>query len=177
MWSRAEDDPATMPEVIYRPDLSILYQFKPRMATTARFEKLGDGPGYTWGYGAGYLEYVIPERDHRRRISEIIVRAHIQPVAPIDVKPEDIQTRVSLYVNGANLGTRLVTREAPGQASIQEWRVQGLVARLGPMRGLPIKLRFEVQPCADWVYGLNISNWPEGYDAKDSTPLEVEVRR
>jgi hypothetical protein len=45
------------------------------------------------------------------------------------------------------------------------------------MRGLPIKLRFEVEPESDWVYGLNISNWPEGYDAKDATPIEVEIRR
>lgn len=176
-WNRAEEDRATVPEIIYRPDRSILYQFKPRMATTARFEKLGDGPGYIWGYGAGYFEYVIPERDHRRRISEIIVRAHIQPVAPIDVKPENIKTRVTLFVNGANLGSRLVSKEPPQQAYIQEWRVDGLLVRLGAMRGIPIKLRFEVEPEADWVYGMNISNWPEGYDAKDATPIEVEVRR
>ena len=176
-WNRAEEDRATVPEIIYRPDRSILYQFKPRMATTARFEKLGDGPGYIWGYGAGYFEYVIPERDHRRRISEIIVRAHIQPVAPIDVKPENIKTRVTLFVNGANLGSRLVSKEPPRQAYIQEWRVDGLLVRLGAMRGIPIKLRFEVEPEADWVYGMNISNWPEGYDAKDATPIEVEVRR
>ena len=177
MWTRAENDSATAPEIIYRQDRSILYQFKPRMATTARFEKLGDGPGYIWGYGAGYFEYVIPERDHQRRVSEILVRAHIQPVAPIDVQPQEIKTRVTLYVNGANLGSRLVTREAPRQALIQEWRVEGFLVRLGAMRGLPIRLRFEVEPDADWVYGLNISNWPEGYDAKDATPLEVEVRR
>ena len=176
-WSRADDFRGALPEIIYHSDRSILYQFKPRMATTARFEKLGDGPGYIWGYGAGYFEYQVPERDHRRRVSEIIVRAHIQPVAPIDVKPEDIKTRVTLFVNGANLGTRLVSKEPSRQAYIQEWRVSGLLVRLGAMRGLPIKLRFEVEPEADWVYGLNISNWPEGYDAKDSTPLEVEVRR
>ena len=55
MWTRAENDPATVPRIIYRPDRSILYQFKPRMVTTARFEKLGDGPGYIWGYGVGSL--------------------------------------------------------------------------------------------------------------------------
>ena len=177
MWSRVEGDRATLPKIIYRDDRSILYQFKPRMATLARFEKLGDGPGYIWGYGAGFFEFEIPERDHRRRVSEIIVRAHIQPVAPIDVKPEDIKTRVTLFVNGANLGARLVSKEPPRQASIQEWRVDGLLVRLGAMRGIPIKLRFEVETDADWLYGLNISNWPEGYDAKDATPLEVEIRR
>ena len=176
VWSRA-DDRSTLPEIIYREDRSILYQFKPRMATTARFEKLGDGPGYIWGYGAGYFEYVVPERDHRRRVSQIIVRAHLQPVAPIDAKPEDIKTRVTLFVNGASVGSRLVSKEPARQAYIQEWRVDGLLVRLGAMRGLPIKLRFEVEPESDWVYGLNISNWPEGYDAKDATPIEVEIRR
>jgi mannan endo-1,4-beta-mannosidase len=177
MWSRAENDRSTLPEIIYREDRSILYQFKPRMATMARFEKLGDGPGYIWGNGAGYFEYVVPERDHRRRVSEIIVRAHLQPVAPIDAKPENIKTRVTLFVNGANLGSRLVSKEPPRQAYIQEWRVDGLLVRLGVMRGLPIKLRFEVEPESDWVYGLNTSNWPEGYDAKDATPIEVDIRR
>ena len=99
------------------------------------------------------------------------------PVAPIDAKPEDIKTRVTLFVNGANLGSRLVSKEPTRQAYIQEWRIDGLLVRLGAMRGLPIKLRFEVEPESDWVYGLNISNWPEGYDAKDATPIEVEIRR
>jgi mannan endo-1,4-beta-mannosidase len=176
-WSRGENDPATLPEIMYRPDRSVLYQFKPRMASTARFEKLGDGPGYIWGYGVGYFEYVVPARDHRRRVSQIIVRAHIQPVRPIDAKPQDIKTRVTLFVNGANLGSRLVTHEAPRQALIQEWLVDGFLVRLSAMRGLPITIRFEVQPEADWPYGVNISNWPEGYDAKDATPIEVELRR
>lgn len=177
MWSRAENDPATVPEIVYRPDRSILYQFKPRMASTARFEKLGSGPGYIWGYGAGHFDYVIPARDHRRRVSEIIVRAHIQPVFPIDAKPQDIKTRVTLFVNGADLGSRLVTPEAPRQALILEWRIDGFFVRLRAMRGLPITIRLEVQPDADWAYGVNISNWPEGYDAKDAKPLEVEIRR
>src|SRR5688500_12192770 len=54
MWSRAEDIRATVPETIYRPDLSILYQFKPRLATTARFDKIGDIPGIVWCY-CGYI--------------------------------------------------------------------------------------------------------------------------
>ncbi len=176
-WQRGENDPATLPKIVYRPDRSILYQFKPRMARTARFEKLGDGPGYIWGYGVGHFEYVIPARDHRRRVSEIIVRAHIQPVPPIDANPQDIKTRVTLFVNGANLGSRLVIPEAPRQALIQEWRIDGFFVRLQAMRGLPVTVRFEVEPGADWPYGVNISNWPEGYDAQDAKPLEVEVRR
>ena len=124
-----------------------------------------------------HFDYVIPARDHRRRVSEIIVRAHIQPVPADDAKPHDIKTRVTLFVDGANLGSRLVPHEAPRQALIQEWRIDGFFVRLGAMRGLPITIRFEVQADADWAYGVNISNWPEGYDAKDATPVEVEVRR
>jgi len=44
------------------------------------------------------------------------------------------------------------------------------------MRGLPLKIRFEVTPESDWLYGVNISNWPEGYDSKDARPVEVELR-
>jgi hypothetical protein len=29
---------------------------------------------------------------------------------------------------------------------------------------------------SDWIYGVNISNWPVGYDAHDATPVEVELR-
>jgi mannan endo-1,4-beta-mannosidase len=177
LWTRAANDPATFPLVTYRQDLSVLYQFKPGMASRARFEKLGSGPGYIWGYGVGSVEYVVPGRDHRRRISEILVRAHIQPVSPIDAKPEEIKTRVTLFVDGADLGSRLVSREAPRQASIQEWRVTGLWSRLRAMRGLPLKIRFEVQPWTDSPYGINIASWPEGYDAGDAKPIEVELRR
>jgi hypothetical protein len=34
-------------------------------------------------------------------------------------------------------------------------------------------LRFAVLPEADWPYGVNISNWPEGFDSKDGKPIEV----
>ncbi len=30
---------------------------------------------------------------------------------------------------------------------------------------------------SDWLYGVNISNWPEGYESHDAKPVEVEVRR
>ena len=53
----------------------------------------------------------------------------------------------------------------------------GLLLRLRAMRGLPMTIRFEVTPESDWLYGVNISNWPEGYDAKDARPVEVELRR
>ncbi len=60
---------------------------------------------------------------------------------------------------------------------IQEWRVDALLVRLRAMRGRPISIRFTVTPESDWLYGVNISNWPEGYESHDAKPVEVEVRR
>ncbi len=176
-WSRPANDPATVPQMLLRDDRSILYRFKPRMAANARFEKMGSGSGYIWGYGVGRLEYVVPEREDRRRISKMIVRAHIQPVPPDDIDPKLIKTRVTLFVNGANAGSRLVAVEPERTPLILEWQVEGLLPRLRAMRGLPITIRFEVEAEADWPYGMNISNWPEGYQANDATPIEVEVIR
>ncbi len=175
-WERQPGDPATLPEINVREDRSILYSFKPQMASKARFEKLGGEPGYIWGFGAGFLEYRVPEREDRRRVSQIIVRARIQPVVPIDARPADISTRVTLFVNGANCGSRLIPVEKSGQVLIQEWTVTGLFVRLRAMRGLPLTIRFEVTPRADWLYGVNISNWPEGFESGGATPVEVEVR-
>jgi hypothetical protein len=176
-WTRADGDQATLPLTIVREDKSILYRFSPRMARSARFEKTGEGSGYIWGFGVGYLEYIVPAREDRRRVSEVIVRAHIQPVLPIDAKPADIKTRVTLFVNGRDCGSRLIAVEPTGQPLIQEWRIDGLLIRLGAMRGLPLTIRFAVTPESDWLYGVNISNWPEGYDSHDAKPVEVEVRR
>lgn len=176
-WARAENDPATLPLAIVREDKSILYRFKPQMAASERFEKIGAGPGYVWGYGAGSLEYMVPAREDRRRVSEIIVRAHLQPVLPEDAKPENIQTRVTLFVNGTDCGSRLIPVEPDGQPLIQEWRVDAWLVRLRAMRGKSISIRFAVTPESDWLYGVNISNWPEGYESHDAKPVEVEVRR
>ncbi len=63
------------------------YAFAPEQATAGRFEKLGGGAGYVWGNGMGFFEYTIPERTDRRRVSKVVVRAHIQPVPPHDVEP------------------------------------------------------------------------------------------
>lgn len=175
-WSRAEGDAATLPQMIVRDDKTILYQFKPQMACAERFEKIGEGVGYIWGFGSGYLEYTIPERADRRRVSEIVVRAHIQPVLPIDAPPGFVKTRVTLFVEGWDAGSRLIPVEPQGQPLIQEWRLTGMFLRLRAMRGLPLKLRFAVTPESDWLYGVNISNWPEGYDSKDAKPIEVELR-
>ena len=175
-WAKSPADVETTPQMIVRYDKSILYQFKPSMASGERFEKIGSGPGYIWGYGSGYLEYTVGERSDRRRVSELIVRAHVQPVAPIDGSRDFVKTRVTLFVNGWNCGSRLVPFEPEGQPLIQEWRMSGFLLRLQAMRGLPLKIRLAVTPESDWLYGVNISNWPEGYDSKDARPLEVELR-
>ena len=175
-WTREKGDAATLPQMIVREDKSILYQFKPQMANAERFEKIGGGSGYIWGSGSGYLEYTVPERADRRQVSEIIVRAHIQPVLPIDASTDFVKTRVTLFVEGWDGGSRLIPVEPKGQPIIQEWRLTGLFLRLRAMRGLPLKIRFAVTPESDWLYGVNISNWPEGYDSKDARPVEVELR-
>ena len=176
-WARPANDPATLPQVIYREDKSILYRFKPQMAASERFEKVGGGPGYIWGFGVGQLDYTVPAREDRRRVSHLLIRAHIQPVLPIDARTQDIKTRVTLFVNGADCGSRLISVEPAGQPLTQEWRVDALLVRLRAMRGRPITIRFAVAPESDWLYGVNISNWPEGYESHDAKPIEVEVRR
>jgi len=164
------------PQMIVRDDKSVLYQFKPQMATDQRFEKIGGGPGYIWGYGSGFIEYQVPERADRRRVSEIIVRAHIKPVLPEDAPAGFGRTRVTLFVNGWNGGSRLVAANENNDVQVQDWRLTGWLLRLRAMRGLPLTIRFAVTPDADWPYGLNISNWPEGYDSHDARPIEVELR-
>jgi mannan endo-1,4-beta-mannosidase len=175
-WNRSPDDDGLKPLMIVREDRSVLYQFKPQMAVAQRFEKMGDGPGYLWGYGSGFLEYTVPERADRRRVSEIIVRAHIQPVLPVDAPEGFGKTRVTLFVNGWNAGSRLIPVAAENEVLIQDWRLTGWLLRLRAMRGLPLSIRFAVTPDADWPYGINISNWPDGYDSQDHRPVEVELR-
>jgi hypothetical protein len=175
-WARTTGDPETLPQVIIKEDKTVLYRFKPRMASAERFEKIGSGSGYIWGYGSGFLEYSVPARADRRRVSEVVVRAHIQPVLPVDASPAFVKTRVTLFVNGWDCGSRLIPVEAKGQPLIQEWRMTGLFLRLRAMRGLPLTIRFAVTPESDWLYGVNISNWPEGYDSQDAKPVEVELR-
>jgi mannan endo-1,4-beta-mannosidase len=175
-WTRAQGDAAALPQINFREDKSVLYQFKPQMASAQRFEKIGGGPGYIWGSGSGYVEYTVPPREDRRQVSEIIVRAHIQPVLPVDASADFVKTRVTLFVEGWNGGSRLIPVEPKGEPIIQEWRLTGRLLRLRAMRGLPLTIRFAVTPESDWLYGVNISNWPEGYDSKDAKPVELELR-
>jgi mannan endo-1,4-beta-mannosidase len=175
-WSREVGDPATLPQMIVREDKSLLYQFKPQTASALRFEKIGGGAGYIWGYGSGYVEYIVPARDDPRQVSEIVVRAHIQPVWPVDAPEGFVKTRVTLFVAGWNGGSRLVPIVPKEEPIVQEWRLTGRLLRLRAMRGAPLTIRFAVTPDSDYLYGLNISNWPENYDPKDARPVEVELR-
>lgn len=202
-FTRAADDPAVQPQFIARDDHTLLYRFKPEAAIAQRFEKIGGGPGYIWGSGVGFVEYSIPARQDRRRVGRLVVRAHLQPVLPIDAKPPEIKTRVTLFINGTDCGSRLIpveptnpamiawlkaTNESPAgtqssamnepakQPLIQEWSIDSWSLRLRAARGLPLTIRFAVTVESDWLYGINISNWPEGYDAHDAKPVEVEVR-
>jgi mannan endo-1,4-beta-mannosidase len=155
---------------------SLVYRFNPESAARGRFEKLGGGEGYVWGAGVGSFEYAVPARAGWRRVSEIVVRAHIQPVLPADTHGRFKATRVTLFVNGRDCGSRLVAVERPPDAAVQEWRVSSLVSRLAAARGRPLTVRFEVGVEADQPFGLNISNFPEGYNAGETKPVEVELR-
>jgi mannan endo-1,4-beta-mannosidase len=156
-----------------RPGL--LYRFAPESAMRGRFEKMGGGEGYVWGSGVGFFEYVVPARA-RRRVGEIVVRAHLQPVLPNDTRGRFRETRVTLYVNGTNCGSRVARVEPPPGAFIGEWRVASWLPRLAAARGLPLTIRLAVDVGADLPLGLNVSNFPEGYPSDEAKPVEVELR-
>lgn len=176
IFERTESGEIVYPKPIFQKDGLILYRFGPNMVVRGRFEKLGGGDGYVWGAGAGFFEYVVPGRTDRRKVGQIIVRAHIQPVMPEDAKPAWIRTRVTLFVNGTDCGSRLIPWEDPKSPLIQEWKIDSWAPRLSAARGYPLMIRFAVTPESDWLYGVNISNWPVGYDAHDAAPVEVEIR-
>lgn len=177
-FTRAANDAATLPEII-KPETNegpVTYLFRPEMAASARFEKMGGGAGYIWGSGVGYVEYIVPANEKRRWVKNVIVRAHIQPVLPQDAHPPVTSTRVTLLVNGASFGSRLIPVENPRQAIIQEWNVNSYAVRMYASRGLPLAIRFAVQVDADNPYGLNISNFSEGHTPPDARPIEVQVK-
>jgi hypothetical protein len=175
-FERNENDKAVQPEPIYQTDGTLLYRIWPNMVVRGRFEKLGGGDGYIWGAGAGYFEYVVPARKEYRRVGKIVVRAHIQPIWPDDVEPSRIQTRVTLFLNGSNFGWRQAGIEDPKTPLILEWQIDSVSARLRVARGQPFTVRFSVLPDSDFIYGINISNWPEGYQSKNAAPVEVEIK-
>ncbi|HEX8847268.1 MAG TPA: cellulase family glycosylhydrolase [Pyrinomonadaceae bacterium] len=177
-FARAIDGPAALPEVLNdgKDGGPIIYSFRPEGAASARFEKLGDGPGYVWGSGVGYFEYIIPEREQGRMIRSVTVRAHLQPVLPQDAPSNVNATRVTLLINGVDCGSRLVAVEDTQRAVTQEWVVDSLAVRTQASQGLPLSIRFEVKVDADQPLGLNISGFPEGHDPPDARPIEVQLR-
>jgi mannan endo-1,4-beta-mannosidase len=175
--TRVESGPASQPLVSSGSDGALIYRFKPEGAKTARFEKLGSGEGYIWGFGAGYVEYVLPARDKWTRVAGIVVRAHLQPVLPADARPPNNGSRITLLVDGLDCGSRLVPVEEPVHALTQEWIIDSLRPRLRAALGRPITFQFAVKTDADQPYGLNISNYPEGYEAQGASPIEVEIRK
>jgi mannan endo-1,4-beta-mannosidase len=171
-----ENDPATIPETKTLPDGALHYLFKPQMAASARFEKLGGGEGYIWGAGSGFIEYVVPARNDWRKVGSILVRAHLKPVLPDDAHSPVTATKVTLLINGKDCGSRLIPEEDPKHAVNQEWLVKSYAVRLQAARGLPLHIMFKVDPNFDMPYGLNISNYPEGYAKEEVRPVQVEVR-
>lgn len=176
-FMRDRNDSSTRPKISALPGGSTLYSFAPEQAVGGRFEKLGGGDGYVWGYGMGFFEYTVPPTESWRRVNKIVVRAHLQPVPPYDVPPETVSTQVTLFINGKDCGSRLILKEGAGKAIIQEWQVDSWSVRLGASRGGPLLIRFAVTVNAANPYGLNISNWPEGYDARGAKPVEVELKQ
>jgi hypothetical protein len=174
-FARNENDPVVQPEIIHTPERTVLYRFGPNTVVRGGFEKLGGGNGYIWGAGAGYFEYLVPGRKEHRRVGAIVVRAHLQPVLPPDAKPDWIRTRVTLFVNGKDCGSRLIAMEDPKTPLIQEWRIDSWSLRVNAVRGYPMSIRFAVTPESDWPYGANISNWSSEYVSHDAAPLEVVI--
>jgi mannan endo-1,4-beta-mannosidase len=175
-FKQPDNDPSTLPESANLDDGGTLYLFKPEMAVSGRFEKLGGGQGYIWGSGMGLFEYLVPARENWRRVGKIVVRVHAQPALPWDAHPPVTATRLTLMINGTDCGSRLIPVEDPKHAVTQEWVVTSLGVRLRAARGLPLSIRFVITSDADLPYGLNISNYPEGYSDKEVRPIQVEVR-
>ena len=175
-FARVASDTSARPEIRTDGGEKILYRFAPEQAARGRFEKLGSGPGYVWGAGVGFFEYVTPARDDGwRRVGELVVRAHLQPTLPADAGGRFRQTRVRLLVNDVDCGARPVPAVDKPLAHVEEWRVRSSFLRLSAGRGVPLRLRFAVDADADLPFGLTISNFPEGFDARGSAPLEVEI--
>ena len=165
------DDPRSDIEIIRGANDSIIYRFAPEAFTRAEFERLGAGAGYVWGTGTGFFEYVVPARDSNEWTNEIIVRANLRPVPPAAAPRAPNSSRVTLHVNGADHGSRLVTLSKNDAPSIHEWRIADLRTRFDLWRNRPLTIRFAIEPDADLPHGLNISNIP---DRKHG--VEVEVR-
>jgi mannan endo-1,4-beta-mannosidase len=173
-FTRAAGDPLTEPDRENAPDGVARYSFRPEGAAQGRFERLGGGRGYVWGNGMGFFEYVLPSRSFRRT-GRVTVRANLQPVEPFDAQGRIRQTTVNLFLNGVDCGPRNVALADP-KVNIVEWQTDAWRIRFDAWRGAPLHLRFAVQPDAAHPYGLNISNWPVGYDPQGHKPLEIDLQ-
>jgi hypothetical protein len=122
----------------------------------------------------GFFEYVLPSRSFRRT-GRVTVRANLQPVEPFDAQGRIRQTTVNLFLNGVDCGPRNVALADP-KVNIVEWQTDAWRIRFDAWRGAPLHLRFAVQPDAAHPYGLNISNWPVGYDPQGHKPLEIDLQ-
>lgn len=176
-FTRAAEDPTTRPKMfVGDAGKTILYRFNPQSATGARFEKLGGSIGYIWGTGTGFFEYLVPARDGLRTVREITVRAHLQPVPPHDAAGRILSTRVTLFINGTNCGSRLVHIEDAKQPLTQQWRVTSLLPRTQAALGRPLFIRLAVEVDADQPFGLNVSGYSEESDARGVAPIEMEIK-
>ncbi|MGH9901445.1 MAG: hypothetical protein ACRD68_06480, partial [Pyrinomonadaceae bacterium] len=176
-FARTENEmAAALPMIKALEDGTLLYRFTPEQVARGRFEKLGSGAGYVWGLGVGFFEYVVPPRDGWRKVSEVVVRAHLQPTLPHDARGRITTTRVTLFIDGTERGSRLVRVERLPHAVVEEWRVDALAVRTRAALGRSLSVRFAVEPDADQPFGINISNFPEGYDARGAAPIEIQIK-
>lgn len=169
-FARRADDEAALPHA--PDDRANLYRFRPEQAVRGQFEKLGSGAGYVWGAGAGFFEYVVPPRHRWQRISEVRVRARLQPVVPSDARGRISGSQVELRIDGTRCGAALVPEDE--RDAIYEWRVRSWPVIVRASLGRPLAIRFVVEPTADLPYGLNIANPRRGSGAQ--WPIEVELR-
>ena len=174
-FARQAADPCAQPSLAAQPDGTLVYRFAPESASSARFEKLGFGKGYIWGMGVGQIEYLVPARDGWRKAGRLVVRAHLQPELPRGAQPPVNSTRVTLFINDRDCGSRLVQREDTQHQATQEWLIDSYLLRLQAARGRQLEIRFAVKVDADQPFGLNISNYAEGQAAPETMPVEVEV--
>lgn len=153
----------------------LIYRFSPEQAARGRFERIGGGGGYVWGNGMGFFEYLVPERSDWRRVGEINVRAHLQPVPPYDARGRLTETSVTLLINNKDCGTRLIGTENPEQPATQEWRVDNLSLRFAAATGQTLSIKLAVTPTAEKPYGLNITKYAND-DITTRAPVEVELK-
>ena len=62
-FARNETEESVRPQIVYEQDGRVLYRFAPETVVRGRFEKLGGGPGYIWGGGVGYFEFICLDAD------------------------------------------------------------------------------------------------------------------